>query len=330
MIETLEQTSQQQDQASSTSQSIDPYHQSHATNPQGQEMWTPPALPYFVDPAQLPAPLPTTQDIRACGTILNERTAQKVKAVGDHFVVKYGPGTEIREGNNLIFIQHQLPSLPVPRVWAMYEEDGEVFIIMDYCQGTTLQETWPTLDADEKTSITQQLRSIVDQLRALPPPEPPFYGSFDRGPVPYFLFYTPEQDPTIAGPFVNEYDFIQGLVQNLRSIDRLNNSDSYKADYYEQNLPCCFRLGRPTLTHGDIQKKNIIIRRIGSHGDDPAFKLMIIDWETAGWYPAYWEYFATFTSLRWHDDWSSRIHQFLLPWPAETAALLMIYHDLFF
>lgn len=172
----------------------------------------------------------------------------------------------------------------------------------------------------------------MDQLRAWEPPESSFYGSLERGPIPYFLFNSMEANTTITGPFVNEYDFIQGLVRNLRTIDERNHRDSYKADFYEQNLPSCFRLGRPTLTHGDVQRKNIMVQRTSLQGDgcETAFRLMIIDWEDSGWYPAYWESFVTFTNLRWDDDWASRVQDFLVPWPAETAALSMIYHDLFF
>lgn len=188
------------------------------------------------------------------------------------------------------------------------------------------------MQASDKSAITKQLRSIMDQLRAWEPPESSFYGSLERGPIPYFLFNSMEANTTITGPFVNEYDFIQGLVRNLRTIDERNHRDSYKADFYEQNLPSCFRLGRPTLTHGDVQRKNIMVQRTSLQGDgcETAFRLMIIDWEDSGWYPAYWESFVTFTNLRWDDDWASRVQDFLVPWPAETAALSMIYHDLFF
>lgn len=93
-------------------------------------MWKPPKLPYYVAADQLPAPLPTTQEIRASSTILDQRSAQTVKAMGVHFVAKYGPGTKILEGNNLIYLHQHSSSLPIPRLWAMYKEDEDVFIIM--------------------------------------------------------------------------------------------------------------------------------------------------------------------------------------------------------
>ncbi len=73
----------------------------------------------------------------------------------------------------------------------------------------------------------------------------------------------------------------------------------------------------------------MVQRACPGDGSEAAFKLMIIDWEDSGWYPAYWESFVTFTSLHW-NNWASKIQDFLAPWPTETAALSMIYHDLFF
>lgn len=49
------------------------------------------------------------------------------------------PGAKIREGNNLVFLHQHLSSLPIPRLWAMYEEDEDVFIIMEYCEGNTIR-----------------------------------------------------------------------------------------------------------------------------------------------------------------------------------------------
>jgi thiamine kinase-like enzyme len=51
----------------------------------------------------------------------------------------------------------------------------------------------------------------------------------------------------------------------------------------------------PTFTHGDLQRKNIIVGKDG--------RITIIDWEFAGWYPSYWEYArAIFACGRFDDD----------------------------
>ncbi len=82
----------------------------------------PTKLPYYRESALLPAPLPTTQEIEASTAFLGERSAQKIAAIGPYFVAKYGPGTSQTEGENLLFIEQNTPTIPVPRLYAMYHE----------------------------------------------------------------------------------------------------------------------------------------------------------------------------------------------------------------
>ncbi|KAH6664257.1 hypothetical protein B0J14DRAFT_493782, partial [Halenospora varia] len=66
----------------------------------------------------------------------------------------------------------------------------------------------------------------------------------------------------------------------------------------------------PMFTHGDFQRKNIIAMKavplVGelSGNVEGDFELTIVDWETVGWYPSYWEYSkAIFACGRRADDW---------------------------
>jgi hypothetical protein len=58
------------------------------------------------------------------------------------------------------------------------------------------------------------------------------------------------------------------------------------------------------------------------------FSIALVDWEDAGWYPEYWEYFSAFANFRWDDDWCARVEDFITAWPAETSIMMMIYADL--
>lgn len=49
-------------------------------------------LPYYADPATLPAALPKVEEIHSAGDILGDRLSRKIVGIGDHFVVKYGFG----------------------------------------------------------------------------------------------------------------------------------------------------------------------------------------------------------------------------------------------
>ena len=76
--------------------------------------------------------------------------------------------------------------------------------------------------------------------------------------------------------------------------------------------------------------KNIIVTQTcPQNTDEVGFKLMLIDWEDAGWYPSYFEYFSCYTSFRWDDEWSEMVEGFLDAYPVETLLLLPIYHEIF-
>ncbi len=58
------------------------------------------------------------------------------------------------------------------------------------------------------------------------------------------------------------------------------------------------------------------------------FVVRIVDWESAGWYPAYWEYVAAFFAFKWDDDWPRDVARVIDAWPAEAAMMKMIHQDL--
>ncbi|KAK6385490.1 hypothetical protein LTS17_001058 [Exophiala oligosperma] len=63
----------------------------------------------------------------------------------------------------------------------------------------------------------------------------------------------------------------------------------------------------PVLTHGDLSSLNIMVHK----GDITG----IIDWETSGWWPPYWEYTTAHQVNPRNMFWGEHIDQFLDPWP---------------
>jgi len=61
------------------------------------------------------------------------------------------------------------------------------------------------------------------------------------------------------------------------------------------------------MTHGDLSFRNIIVQGEKLTG--------IVDWETAGWYPDYWEYASTFYSFFDSVGLRLRIDEFLDAYP---------------
>ena len=63
--------------------------------------------------------------------------------------------------------------------------------------------------------------------------------------------------------------------------------------------------------HGDLSSLNILVR-----GDEI---VGIIDWETAGWYPSYWEYSTASQVNPENMFWAEEIDKFLHPMPEDLA-----------
>lgn len=65
------------------------------------------------------------------------------------------------------------------------------------------------------------------------------------------------------------------------------------------------------FTHGDLSSLNILVREDEVVG--------IIDWETSGWLPSYWEYTTACQVNPQNYFWRYEIDKFLDPMPAELA-----------
>lgn len=84
----------------------------------------------------------------------------------------------------------------------------------------------------------------------------------------------------------------------------------------------------PIFTHSDLQRKNILVQEVEGFKGRKDFHVSLVDWESAGWYPVYWEYFAAFLSWKWNDDWCNKVVVAVDSWPAEAAMMKIIYQDL--
>lgn len=286
-------------------------------------------LPYLA--SDIPCALPTNAEIEGSEVVLSAYGNRKVVRVGRHFVVKYGEGIDIIEGENMLYVQNAT-TIAVPKVYALYTEPytGKNFIIMEFVEGDTLASIWPDLNVTQKSKITTRLRDSYDELRRLP--SPGYFGSLGKRHLLDEIFWTREKIPSINGPFETEHALNEAMAQKYVYDGRT----SYKADYYRQCLPHIFRDHSPTFAHADCQRKNIIVRKVSPPEDvinadqvlEDNFEVTIIDWEKAGWYPSYWEYCLAIYALRWDDDWCLCIQNFLPPSHAEAPWLQMLRFEL--
>ena len=189
-------------------------------------MWKPVSLPYKTDNVTIN--IPTTEEIRACSNVLYERHSASIVAVNDQIVAKFGGPIQEWEGQALIYLERYVPNVPAPRLYAMYHDSEQLFLVMQRMPGERLDRVWPSLTDGEKTSISEQLRRAFDCLRQAECPEPEFFGGLDGGAVHHYLFYSQKGDREFLGPFRDEAAFVIGLTDNLRALRERNGHPLFK------------------------------------------------------------------------------------------------------
>ncbi|KAI5455759.1 hypothetical protein BGZ63DRAFT_397905 [Mariannaea sp. PMI_226] len=280
-------------------------------------------LPYFAPESRLPAPLPKLEAISEYGEILQEYTGRCVVRFAKCYIIKYGLNVSLTEGLNMLFA-HRKHITMVPEVFALYSvknKDGRCinYIIMENIIGEGLDVMWNGMGCEEKEQVLGQLRDGLDVLRGIP--SPGYFGCIGRQPFEESMFWTSAEgdvkDGSISGPFDTESQLIDAFVKKYLYYSGL----VHKAEYYRRVLPLVLSGHRSIFSHGDLQRKNIMVKEDGG--------LVIIDWEAAGWYPEYWEYaLAMFACGSWEDDWHESVGKILDEYPNEYAWFEMLRREL--
>ncbi|TID19359.1 putative phosphotransferase enzyme family protein [Venturia nashicola] len=141
------------------------------------------------------------------------------------------------------------------------------------------------------------------------------------------IFWTGNTADAIAGPFTTEEELNDAMIKKYI----FNNLPKNKVDFYKRAFPSILPNHHPVFTHGDLQRKNILVQETSPSPDlsvqsttDYNYKVTVIDRETAGWYPSYWEYARSiFACGRWNDDWSVYVDKVLDPFLTEYAWMLL-------
>lgn len=141
--------------------------------------------------------------------------------------------------------------------------------------------------------------------------------------LPDLLFWTGDELAPNNDPFDTEHEFNSAMIRK-----HLESISEYRANYFIRLFKDYFRSHAPVFTHGDIQRKNIMLRKVEHAGDAESdleysnFEVVLINWEFAGWYPSYWEYArAVFACGNWIDDWSEWLEEAMEPFRLECAVM---------
>ena len=215
--------------------------------------------------------------------------------------IKVKPFASLAEAHAMQFVARNT-SVPVPKVYYAFVHKDSTYAVMSKIEGQMAHEGWQKRTPQSKAKILDRLRRMVAEYRSVPPPEGTGVGGVDGGP------FCDCRLPTtlIWGPFATARDFHEALAGDI-DIDadyaKEPSDASELFDFYRRSD------SHVVLTHGDLSSLNILVK-----GDDV---VGIIDWETAGWFPPYWEYACAKNVNPYNVFWADEVDSFLEPMPYE-------------
>lgn len=168
---------------------------------------------------------------------------------------------------------------------------------MERIQGNIIGSGWVSRNEESKAKLLAQLGAMIREMQELNPPEGMGVASVDGGSL--YDGRLPGPSPRF-GPFDNQQDFHCQLREDLEFDSTLPPDIQDMIKQQSKSWPLKF-------THGDLSCLNILVR-----GDDV---VGIVDWETSGWYPSYWEYTTACQINPLFSFWANEIDKFLQPMP---------------
>ena len=214
--------------------------------------------------------------------------------------VKYGYFVHLSEAATMQFIA-QRTSIPVPKVYCAFKYKTWTYIVMERIDGEIVGANWYKRTKESKDNILCQLRQMIDEMRRILPAEHQKIASATGGTI-----YDARLSggPIRRGPFNDIGQFHLHVREGIEAHpDHFPEIHDLIAAQNE-TWPICF-------THGDLSSLNILVR-----GEDV---VGIVDWETAGWYPSYWEYTSAWHVNPQNEFWQDEVGKFLEPMPKELA-----------
>lgn len=253
------------------------------------------------------------------------------------YVVKFGATVTENEGNALLFVERHV-DIPAPRLHAMYRDpsSGHLHLVMEYIQGVHLESVWESLSGEAKSSIAAQLRPVFAQMRSLSPPRD-FIGGVCGGGIPDPIFQTDSPDPSVNGPFKTPEEVGSALALLSRRNWENSGRRGWISSFFSRHLATALKGHAVHFTHGDLHMRNVLVERVltepmAVEPEEQCFYRVsgIVDWESAGWFPAYWEYASSVARFHSGTDWPETVEAVIKPYPLELSMFLLVLQDLQF
>lgn len=229
-------------------------------------------------------------ELLSAGSVLFEDPCVTVLQIGTIAVKITGSDRTITEYGSLMYLQEHLPCFPAPRPHGLIKLGDSYVLFTSLIPGVTLEKIWHQLSIPGKCAVRDQLEELLSQLRSLPFQEgiTQFGGVQGEGckDLRRALY-------TSAEPIMNTKQFEEFILAGLKPKAVSPLYVRLLRRLMPDGVSCAF-------THGDLRPANILVQV--AEGGGTCQVQGIIDWESSGFYPAYWESFKATNNLTPSED----------------------------
>lgn len=227
--------------------------------------------------------------------------------ISKHKIVKTGHRVRLTEATTMRFVAENT-SIPVPQVYCSFVHKDRTFIVMERILGEEIPTAWKSLPEPARRKVYSQLKAMIQELRALKPSPGTGVESCVRG----SLFDSRITRCPRFGPFKTIQAFHLWLRDELCLSE--NQNDRKDDDWLDIEKMVAMQDASwppPVFTHADLNPFNILV--------EDGKVVGIIDWESSGWYPAYWEYTSAWHGNMTRTGWQDVLDEFVESYPAELV-----------
>lgn len=225
-----------------------------------------------------------------------------ITQIEEDVVLKQGSSVWPNEEAAIKLVQTHAAGIPVPTVYhAIYNREATGFIrtgmiYMEYIPGKSLESVWPRLREDNKEQICQGTWGLIEKLRQIPRPEKMTNTENQDKEHVQLLYCTADGTSHIIHPLLWDiYDQPPPLRDDEALRTRIweryveHNGLSYPdGPSVKDLLP---RSEAAVFTHGDIHPGNILVNADEADVESGQVRIVgLVDFESAGFFPDYWEY----------------------------------------
>ncbi|KAJ3538561.1 hypothetical protein NM208_g5861 [Fusarium decemcellulare] len=216
------------------------------------------------------------------------RVLEHTTSTGVVLAIKVKPleGMDRSEGDMMQYAATN--GILAPNVRGVYEvvtsEPIARVLVSERVPGESLDGVWPNLTEIQRSSIKDQLRVQLAQMRKC---TQPFIGRVGRQ---HTRNVYDRLHQTYCGPFSDEKEFDDWCLDQLDGGPLVRWRWQRYLKKERKSSP-----GRFVLTHGDLTPRNIMVQDGTVTG--------IVDWEKSGFFPEYAEYAFAFALCHTHEKW---------------------------